>query len=519
MTTIAQKIALGNALVVPKNQRGIGKCNRRINPGIKPKEPTYQVVLDALALTTCYHAFLIAANVPVIYMHQEILNICPKIPSQVFDEPPSEEETISFIKELGHSREIKYITDIDNKDSKKQDKMFDPRFTKAIIHHFLTNDNSISMRNRTFMHTARDDSLVGNMRFISRHEDTQVYGSLLPKAMTNQAMLDSDSYKTYYAISTGAEPLKLKRTQKKFDSTISSEESPSKKKPAKAKKDVCSTKKPATKPKPTMKKAPVKADRGKGLNVLSKVALSEAVQLKKESWGDSGKEENDDEDDTEDESDDNDGNDDDGDNDDNDDDKEEEEYADERVHTPENHELTDEEDNAKEENEEEKDDVVELYIDVNVNLRKEDVEEDSHVTLIDIHDTQKTKGPMQSSSVSSDFTDKLLNFENTSPANNEISFLLDTIVRHEEPSSQTSSLFTVPVMVIPEITSAFTTTIPLPPPSFNPLPQQATPTPTPTTSEVTTSFPALPDFSSVFKLNDRVTNLEKDLLEMKKVDR
>ncbi|GKF00178.1 hypothetical protein Tco_0023528 [Tanacetum coccineum] len=230
---------------------------------------------------------------------------------------------------------------IDNKDSKKQDKMFDPRFTKAIIHHFLTNDNSISMRNRTFMHTAWDDSLVGNMRFVSRHEDTQVYG---------------------------AEPLKPKRNQKKSDSAISSEETPSKKKPAKAKKDVCSTKKPATKPKPTKKKAPVKADRGKGLNVLSEVALSEAVQLKKESWGDSGKEENDDKDDTEDESDDNDGNDDD------EHEEEEEEYADERVHTPENHELTDEEDNAKEENEEEKDDVAELYIDVNVNLRKEDVE-------------------------------------------------------------------------------------------------------------------------------------------------
>ncbi|GKA09734.1 hypothetical protein Tco_0689167 [Tanacetum coccineum] len=108
MTTKAQQIALDNALVAPENQRVIGKCNMRINPGIKPKEPTYQVVLDALALTTCYPAFLITAEVPVIYMHQfwatvnkhiasyqfkidnkrfsvnvevfrEILNICPKI--------------------------------------------------------------------------------------------------------------------------------------------------------------------------------------------------------------------------------------------------------------------------------------------------------------------------------------------------------------------------------------------------------------------------------------------------------
>ncbi|GKD11129.1 hypothetical protein Tco_1190814 [Tanacetum coccineum] len=296
MTTKAQQSALDNALVAPENQRVIGKCNMRINPGMKPKEPTYQVVLDALALTTCYPAFLITAEVPVIYMHQfwatvnkhnasyrfkidnkrffvnvevfrEILNICPRILGQEFDEPPSEEEALSFIRELGHSGEIKYITDvivdhlhqpwrtfasiinkclcgkvsgldkirlsrvqilwgmyykknldfvaliwedlayqIDNKDSKKQDKMFYPRFTKIIIHHFLEKDKSISMRNRTFMHTARDDSLLGTMRFVSRHEDTQVYGDILSKSMTNQSMLDSVAYKTYYAIASRAEP-------------------------------------------------------------------------------------------------------------------------------------------------------------------------------------------------------------------------------------------------------------------------------------------------------------------------
>ncbi|GKE31647.1 hypothetical protein Tco_1450969, partial [Tanacetum coccineum] len=282
---------------------------------------------------------------------------------------------------------------------------------------------------------------------------------------------------------------------------------------------------------------------------------------KKESWGDSGEEDND-KDDSKDESDD-DNNDDDGDynndEDKNDDDdeadsdrtesdrskipdlnqsneeheeEEEEEYNDERVHNPKNYELTDEEDNAnnaKEENEEEKDDAEELYRDVNVNLRKEDVEmtdadqggadkhnvsqesgfeqveEDAHVTLTAIHDTQKTEGSIQSSSVSFEFTDKFLNFENTSPADNKIASLMDTTVRHEEPSSQTSSVFIVPVTVIPEIMSAFTTTIP--------------PPPTPTSSEVTTLFLALPDFSSVFKFNDRVTNLEKDLSEMKQVDR
>ncbi|GKA71792.1 hypothetical protein Tco_0777931 [Tanacetum coccineum] len=97
----------------------------------------------------------------------------------------------------------------------------------------------------------------------------------------------------------------------------------------------------------------------------------------------------------------------------------------------------------------------------------------------------------------SDFTEKLLNFDNVSLADNEIASLMDTIVHTEEPSSQTSTLFPVPITTIPPITHF-----------FNPLPQQTTPTPTPTTSEATTSFPVLLDFASVFRFNDRVTKKE-----------
>ncbi|GKB35461.1 hypothetical protein Tco_0880403 [Tanacetum coccineum] len=46
------------------------KCNMRLKTDIKPKEATFQVVLDALALTPFYHAFLITADVPTIYMQE-----------------------------------------------------------------------------------------------------------------------------------------------------------------------------------------------------------------------------------------------------------------------------------------------------------------------------------------------------------------------------------------------------------------------------------------------------------------
>ncbi|GKE03764.1 hypothetical protein Tco_1395782 [Tanacetum coccineum] len=68
------------------------------NPSwIETKRETFQVVLDALALTPCYHAFLITTDVP---------EICLRVPGCDFDALPSEEETISFLRDLGHTRVI-----------------------------------------------------------------------------------------------------------------------------------------------------------------------------------------------------------------------------------------------------------------------------------------------------------------------------------------------------------------------------------------------------------------------------
>ncbi|GJS20847.1 hypothetical protein Tco_0449479 [Tanacetum coccineum] len=89
---------------------------------------------------------------------------------------------------------------IDNRDHKKQEMMYYPIFIKAIIHHFITKDKSISMRNIMFMHTAEDDNILGPMRFVSKVDNYQVYGKLLPKVITNQMMQDSDAYKTYLAL-------------------------------------------------------------------------------------------------------------------------------------------------------------------------------------------------------------------------------------------------------------------------------------------------------------------------------
>ncbi|GKD58877.1 hypothetical protein Tco_1296386 [Tanacetum coccineum] len=154
--------------------------------------------------------------------------------------------------------------------------MYYPRFTKAIIHHFITKDKSISMRNEMFMHTALDDSILGPMRFVSKPDDFQVYGALLPEVMTNQKMWNSPTYKTYLAYATGVVTPKKVRKFKKPSS-------PSKKRTLVIVEE--------EEPEPAKKnKAPATTDRSKGINLLSEAALLEEAQYK--FWGDSGDEAN-----------------------------------------------------------------------------------------------------------------------------------------------------------------------------------------------------------------------------------
>ncbi|GJV33851.1 retrovirus-related pol polyprotein from transposon TNT 1-94 [Tanacetum coccineum] len=530
-----------NAPVAPKNRQEIGKCNMRIDPKMKrPKETTYQVVLDALTLTTCYPAFLITVDVPTIYMHQfwdtvykhdssyqfkidnqkfaidlevfrEILDICPRIEVQSFTDPPFKEEVLAFFRHLGHTGEIKYLTDItvdhlhqpwrefaaiinkclsgkdlayqiENKDAKKTDKMYYPRFTKAIISHYIKKNPSISMRNKMFMHTARDDTILGILNFISKNEDVQVYGALMPKVMTNQEMLSSESFQTYYAIAIGVAPPKTKKLRKANSSKSSEETLTRKSLRIKRSAKVSSAK--------SKKKAPARADTGKTSGsgagtdegTSTKLGVPDVPKVdsenEAESWGDSDDEDNDDENKYDNESDD--GNDDDDDNDDDsdngndgddkndegDDDaddndeqkEEEEEYADDI-------DFYDSEDD-EEKNEEEEDQYEMLYRDVNVNLQHEDVD----MTTAERSVAQpKDQEP-------------LFNLENVSLNEYTLASVMDTAAQ------QTSSL------VI--------TTTSLPPSSITPPPQQATPPPETTTSspinlDPTTSASDLPDFSSL----------------------
>ncbi|GKF23030.1 hypothetical protein Tco_0075352, partial [Tanacetum coccineum] len=269
-TTKEQQKELDDTLVALENRLKIWKSNLRLSSNLKSKEPTIQVVLDALKLTPFYNAFEISADVPKIYM-QEFWRYVQ-----------------SFIRDLGHTGEIKFLSDVnvnhmhqpwrsfttiinkclsgkttaleslhlsraqilwgmyhnkqvdyvyllwedlvfqvENKNSKKNSDMYYPRFTKVIVDYFMAKDQAIPRRNKMFWHYARDDFMFTTIRVISKHKDTQEYGAILPQHLTNQAMLEFEAFKTYRAYATSEKAPKSKATKKKTDSESSPKTKPS----------------------------------------------------------------------------------------------------------------------------------------------------------------------------------------------------------------------------------------------------------------------------------------------------
>ncbi|GJV16594.1 hypothetical protein Tco_1361917 [Tanacetum coccineum] len=256
------------------------------------------LALDVLKLTPFYNAFEISADVPEIYMQEfwvtvsrhhsslrsklngkshtvnvdnfrDMLKICPKLPGQIFEEPPLEEEILSFIRDLGHTD---LVYQVENKNSKKKNDMYYLRFTKVIVDYFMAKDQAIPRRNKMFWHYARDDFVFTTIRIISKHQDTQVYGAILPQHLTNQAMLESKAYMTYHAYATGEKTPKPKSTKKKADSESSPKMKLTQASKGKRIKTVAKGDKPAKKKQSVTK--------SKGLTVLSEVALIEAEQIK-----------------------------------------------------------------------------------------------------------------------------------------------------------------------------------------------------------------------------------------------
>ncbi|GJZ92500.1 hypothetical protein Tco_0664565 [Tanacetum coccineum] len=390
------------------------------------------------------------------------------------------------------------------------------------------------------------------IKVVSRHEDTQLYGAILLDELTNEAINDSESYKEYYAIASGAEPPKTKASVKKKQTRSDMTKTPP---TAKGKR----LKTSAKAAKPAKKKQPVKLSKAKGLTMLSEVTLTEAEQIElaiKRSLiqtfsshasgsgtnkGTSDKpgvpdvptyasydeqislKSSDEEyDDNEQTNLDNDG-------DDfvhpkfstHDEEVKEEEGSDLRVQTPSHYESTNDEESETEiqganiegdemdkEEISEEEEVDELYRDVNVNLEGRDTKmtdapriivqttqviEDTHAIITPVN----PEGQQLSSSMSSGFISNMLNPSPDTGINSI--FNLNT---------ESTSLVDIQVTTIAETPLSSATTLPLPPtPLISHL--QQTPVPTPATVP-SSSLQDLPNFGSLFGFGHRLKTLEND---------
>ncbi|GJY00373.1 hypothetical protein Tco_0357391 [Tanacetum coccineum] len=361
-----------------------------------------------------------------------------------------------------------------------------------------------------FWHTARDDPMFTTIRVISKHQDTQIYGAILPQHLTNQAMLESEAYKTYHAYATGEKILKPKYVKNKADP----ESSPKKKsaQASKGKRLKTSTnvknKQPATTQQQQFKTSHQKefdTDSQLSHQRFSDEEYDDEVSMSKVD------DDNADDDQSNDNVDNNGDDDQDDDNEqtksDNDDDNfvhpklstfdekerqykedKEEEWSDDEAYDEETQGVNVEGEELDEEETNEEDEVNELYKDVNVNLEGRDTE------MIDVPQTN-VQG----------FISNMLN---PNPDKG-----IDSILNLNTGST---SLVDVPVTTNVEMPRSYVTTLPPPPiPFIQPQQQTLVSTPTIITS---TSLQNLPTFGSLFKFDNKVKGLEDDFLEFKQTD-
>nr|GEV15781.1 hypothetical protein [Tanacetum cinerariifolium] len=154
-TTIDQQVAMDEALVPTAQRLKIGRRNFRLLSDIKSKESTLQLVHDVLRICSFFKAFLITADPWRSFA--AIINKCLTEKSSGYDSLRLSQAQILW--GLYHKRNVDYayliwedfVYQVEHKNQKKSNEMYYPRFTKAIIHHFMSKDLSIPRRNKTII--------------------------------------------------------------------------------------------------------------------------------------------------------------------------------------------------------------------------------------------------------------------------------------------------------------------------------------------------------------------------------
>ncbi|GKD39365.1 hypothetical protein Tco_1259572, partial [Tanacetum coccineum] len=232
----------------------IGKCNLRLSSDVTSKEATLQVVYDVLKITPFYKAFQVTADAPEIYMQEFWLLVQYK----EFVRTTLEKGDPIFLASLG-------ILDI-KEDHGPQISCREGQCDVLSSVHQVSRQLCHGKRSFNFLertqvnwHYTRDDPLFTTFKRHSRNE-LLVVGAILPVALTNEDIRNSESYKEYYARASGIIPPKTKGSKKKANT------------------DIITQQKPPTAPKE--KKSGKGKQKTTELENISEADLTEAEQLK-----------------------------------------------------------------------------------------------------------------------------------------------------------------------------------------------------------------------------------------------
>nr|GEV41963.1 hypothetical protein [Tanacetum cinerariifolium] len=174
----AKQAARDEKLVPSVDRVKIDNNNLRINPSATQRDKTYQVALDIIKNTSFYNVFLISVDV------QRVANL----------------------------EDFQYQIDYHKSKVRRREIIPYPRFTKAIIHYFMTKHKSISTRQGALYHTV-DDEMLDRLKFIKKGDMLQLYGKPIPDTWITNEIKKSKEYNMYFKYSTVLIPPKKGRDE------------------------------------------------------------------------------------------------------------------------------------------------------------------------------------------------------------------------------------------------------------------------------------------------------------------
>nr|GEV13482.1 retrovirus-related Pol polyprotein from transposon TNT 1-94 [Tanacetum cinerariifolium] len=258
----------------------ISPTNVRLETTVQQKEETFQVVIDLIKHSTCFKAFTISAYVSEILMQQfwysiqkieesesyefllankrcvvdaevfrKILDICPRIEGEEFTEVQNDEDTLTFLVDLGYTGPLHKYTNM------FVDYMHQPwRTMAACINKCLSGKTTSNDKLRKsgidilrgmfyrenvdypsliwediayqidhrqekksrreimpYHRFTKDDGIVSRLKYVRIGEEYQQYGLSIPEIMLNTDIIESESYQRFLLYSTGAIPPKKSR--------------------------------------------------------------------------------------------------------------------------------------------------------------------------------------------------------------------------------------------------------------------------------------------------------------------